>query len=119
MRRRELEEELKGALERNELYLVYQPKMMISTGTCYGFEALLRWKSEKRGFISPEIFIEIAEETGLIHSVGQFVIEEACKFSMELNRNRENKYKISVNVSAIQLLREDFMERFLETIVKY
>ncbi|MBN2222063.1 MAG: EAL domain-containing protein, partial [Vallitaleaceae bacterium] len=119
MRRRELEEELKGALERNELYLVYQPKMMIATGACYGFEALLRWKSEKRGFVSPEIFIDIAEETGLIHSIGQFVIEEACKFSTELNRSRENKYKISVNVSAIQLLREDFMEKFLETIVKY
>lgn len=119
MRRRELEEELKGAVEKNELYLVYQPKMLIETGECYGFEALLRWKSEKRGFISPEIFIEIAEETGLIHSIGQFVIEEACKFSKELNRDRDKKYKISVNVSAIQLLREDFMERFLETIVKY
>ncbi len=75
--RLELENQLRKALDRNELYLLYQPQVDLATGTIYGVEALIRWDSPTLGRISPVQFIPLAEETGLIIPIGDFVLREA------------------------------------------
>ncbi|MGB3199651.1 MAG: EAL domain-containing protein, partial [Nodosilinea sp.] len=74
-----LESALQGALERNELYLDYQPLIAIATGQIRGMEALLRWRHPERGLIPPDDFIPIAEDSGLILIIGEWVLQEACQ----------------------------------------
>ncbi|WP_050740486.1 bifunctional diguanylate cyclase/phosphodiesterase [Acetobacterium bakii] len=94
---------LKKASENSEFHLVYQPQIKIdSYGTrIFGAEALIRWTDENGQILMPDDFIQIAEETGLIIPIGQWVIEEACKTIAELNKLNK-KIHISVNVSIIQ-----------------
>ena len=77
--RRMLEHDLRHAIARDELRLVYQPQQEVQSGTVTGFEALLRWKHPTRGEISPAIFIPIAEETGAILEIGDWVLKTACR----------------------------------------
>ncbi|WP_419871541.1 EAL domain-containing protein [Candidatus Pristimantibacillus sp. PTI5] len=104
-----MENHLRKALKRNELVVYYQPQYSIHTGEIYGLEALVRWNSPKFGFVQPLDFIPLAEETGLIIPIGEWVLREACK----INRVREQQglaaLKISVNISARQLTQSDFV----------
>lgn len=102
--RRNLEQDLRTALEANQLHLVYQPQVSTANGEISGYEALLRWKHPVRGNISPAIFIPIAEESGLISQIGEWVLRTAC---LEV-ANWPNNVKISVNVSAIQFSNPSF-----------
>ena len=77
-RRYELEDDLKAAIEKNELHLVYQPKVCLLSGTIMSAEALLRWQHPKYGNISPMEFIPIAEANMSIIAIGQWVLEQAC-----------------------------------------
>jgi EAL domain-containing protein (putative c-di-GMP-specific phosphodiesterase class I) len=78
-RRLELEQDLRRALERKELELHYQPVINLCDGSLAGFEALLRWQHPTRGWIAPDIFVPVAEETGLIVPVGSWALREACR----------------------------------------
>ena len=96
--RRALEFDLRGALDRGELALAFQPVVEASDERVVGFEALLRWQHPKFGLVPPLKFIPIAEETGLIHVIGRWVIEEACRWAARW----PNDVRIAVNLSPVQ-----------------
>ncbi|MFV8828857.1 EAL domain-containing protein [Alkalihalobacterium sp. APHAB7] len=105
----ELENGLRKAIEQKELSLFYQPKVNIHSGHTYGVEALIRWKHPTLGIVSPVNFIPIAEKTGLIVPIGEWVLRTACeKAKMLLDQNI--KIRVSVNVSMVQLLQDDFVK---------
>jgi diguanylate cyclase (GGDEF)-like protein len=97
-----LELDLRGALDRNEYFLVYQPIFELETGAPLGVEALLRWQHPERGLVQPDAFIPLLEETKLIVDVGRWVINEAARQAQEWRLADRNMY-VSVNVSARQL----------------
>lgn len=100
--RRRLEDDLRHALIANELHLVFQPIVDMTAGKMVGAEALLRWPHPGQGMISPDVFIPLAEEIGLINQIGILVLEEACRHVSEWRNNGMDIY-ISVNVSAKQI----------------
>ncbi len=110
VRRMDLESELRLAIEKNELFLNYQPKVNLHTGEIVGAEALLRWDSEKYGMVSPVEFIPIAEETGIIWQIGEFVLQQACKQAGEWIAAYPSFESIAVNISGIQFNHSDLAE---------
>jgi diguanylate cyclase (GGDEF)-like protein/PAS domain S-box-containing protein len=98
-----LENELRHAINRGEFILHYQPWIDLATGTIGGVEALIRWVHPERGIISPTRFIPIAEETGLIIPIGEWVMRTACRFLEEIHRKGLGWFTMSVNVSGVQL----------------
>jgi diguanylate cyclase len=104
-----LREDLKLALERNQLEVYYQPQIDLKKDKVKGFEALLRWNHPKKGIVSPATFIPIAEETGIIAPIGEWVLREACKQVAEWNKKYNAEYRISVNLSLKQLYKNDFV----------
>ncbi len=102
--RAEIESDLRDAIARNELSLVYQPHVDTATETITGFEALLRWQHPMRGRVSPNHFISIAEESGLICEIGEWALYQACK---DLSRWPAN-INVSVNVSPLQFAKTEF-----------
>ena len=112
--RLELESELHGALENNEFYMVYQPQVSAKTGITTGVESLMRWNNPKHGEISPDRFIPLLEETGLIYSVGRWVITEVIKLVQLLDND---DVTFSINLSALQCSNHgllDFVELEIE-----
>jgi diguanylate cyclase (GGDEF)-like protein/PAS domain S-box-containing protein len=105
-----IESGLRVALERNEFSLHYQPKIDLSTGAVTGVEALLRWKHPERGFIPPAQFIPIAEDTGLILPIGNWVLREACKQSRAWLDAGFAPMPMAVNISAVEFRSKDFLE---------
>jgi diguanylate cyclase (GGDEF)-like protein/PAS domain S-box-containing protein len=103
--RRLLEHDLRHAIARDELRLVYQPQKVVQSCAVSGFEALLRWKHPTRGEISPAVFIPIAEETGSILQIGDWVLRTACREAASWTK----PLKIAVNVSAVQLYNASFV----------
>jgi diguanylate cyclase (GGDEF)-like protein/PAS domain S-box-containing protein len=106
-----LEVELREALERNELDIHYQPRIDTITGRPTAIEALLRWRHPTRGTVPPALFIPIAEETGLIESIGQWVLERACHDLRAWLDSGGEPLRVSVNLSPIQFAREELPER--------
>ncbi len=102
---------LRNAQERGELSLHYQPMVSLKEGNkVIGFEALLRWNSLEHGLVSPTRFIPLAEQSGLIHSIGQWVTEEACRFARKLSDMGHQNVHVAVNVSPCQLVAKDFID---------
>jgi diguanylate cyclase (GGDEF)-like protein len=97
-----LENQLRRAVERNEFVLYYQPKVDVSTGRITGAEALVRWKHPELGIVSPAKFIPIAEETGLIVEIGQWVLRTACAQTQTWVQLGLPRLSVSVNVSSLQ-----------------
>jgi diguanylate cyclase (GGDEF)-like protein len=116
--RLDLEQELLHALKRGELVLHYQPQYYLKNRKISGAEALLRWKSKKLGWISPEVFIPIAEETGVIVPIGYFVFQEACSEFMRWEKEGLNVDSISINISSLQFREEDMFEKIKNIILK-
>jgi diguanylate cyclase (GGDEF)-like protein/PAS domain S-box-containing protein len=114
-RKRRIEVELKEAIKRNELSLLYQPKVELETENVYGVEALIRWTHPMLGFISPAEFIPIAEESGIIQEIGHWVLHEALRQNNEWQKQGID-LRISVNVSALQFEDKYFVERVHQTL---
>jgi EAL domain-containing protein (putative c-di-GMP-specific phosphodiesterase class I) len=104
-----LESELRRAAERNELELHYQPKVLLHDGTIVGSEALLRWRHPQRGMVSPDQFIGIAEDTGMIVDIGKWVLREACRAAAEWNGEGRPLHKVAINLSARQFQSPDLV----------
>jgi diguanylate cyclase (GGDEF)-like protein/PAS domain S-box-containing protein len=104
------ENELRNAITNQEFQLVYQPKINLETGRMNGIEALLRWQHPEKGEISPAKFIPLAEETGLINSIGSFSLLQACKQNKEWQLAGYSPVCISVNISTQQLKHPDFID---------
>lgn len=109
---------LRMALERNELSLVYQPMLTLDEGRVTGVEALLRWKNAELGEIPPTVFIPLAEEAGLIVKIGEFVLFRACAQLRDWQHDGLHDITMSVNLSALQLLREDLTQRLCEILAE-
>lgn len=102
-----LENNLRRALTQNELEVYYQPKLCLKSARLVGLEALLRWHHPERGMISPDQFIGIAEETGLIIPIGKWVVRQACRASLELTALGLGQVQIAINLSAKQFTDPD------------
>ena len=109
IRKTELEKQLRKAIKNNEFILYYQPQVHLETRKIVSFEALIRWKNKELGWVSPGEFIGLAEETGLIVPIGEWVLRTACLQSKEWKSKGYVYDFISVNVSAIQLQNSDFV----------
>lgn len=103
-----LENDLKSALN-SQLYLEYQPQLHLETGDIISVEALLRWNHPERGFIPPLEFIPIAEESGLIIPIGQWIMETACRDTVALREKTGKNISVAVNLSIGQLYQKDFV----------
>ncbi|KAE9634523.1 EAL domain-containing protein [Defluviitalea raffinosedens] len=112
----QLEEDLRQALDHQEFVLCYQPQIDIMTGKIVGVEALIRWIHPTKGCISPAHFIPLAEETGLIVPIGEWVIRTACQQSAEWRKKGFRDVRISVNLSAKQFQQPDLVEMITKII---
>jgi diguanylate cyclase (GGDEF)-like protein/PAS domain S-box-containing protein len=108
-----LETELRVAVERGELEVEYQPIVELEGGRISGFEALVRWNHPRRGRLAPGEFVPFAERNGMIHRIGEFVLQAACRQVADWQRRypRPSPLSISVNVSGRELLQHDLVER--------
>jgi diguanylate cyclase (GGDEF)-like protein/PAS domain S-box-containing protein len=114
----QMESDLRRAIERKEFVLHYQPIVALETGTIAGFEALIRWQHPERGFIAPDEFISIAEETGLIIPIGQWVLEEACRqiHSWQEQFPQYPPLQISVNLSSKQFVNPKLIDQISQVM---
>ncbi len=111
-----IEKYLHSALDNNEFELCYQPQVDLETGKIAGFEALLRWDNPYLGKISPERFIKIAEENQLIIPIGKWVLQNACNFLGELQQQGYKNLSVSVNLSILQLMQNDFVDTVFQLL---
>ena len=102
--------ELMEAINQENFDLFYQPLIHPETGLVTGVEALIRWCHPQQGYISPAIFIPLAERTGQIISVGQWVLEKACLDIAEWNKTHNSQITVSVNISPLQFRRAGFLQ---------
>ncbi|SKB13653.1 Cyclic diguanylate phosphodiesterase (EAL) domain protein [Planktothrix sp. PCC 11201] len=113
----DLEVALRYALEREELELYYQPQVSLKTGNIIGAEALLRWKHPQKGRISPIKFIPIAEETGLIESIGEWVLSQACQHSQAWRSQGLGSLRVAVNLSGRQFQTPNLCQKLMEILL--
>ena len=111
-----IENELREAIECNQLVLHYQPQYGAATETISGFEALVRWQHPVRGLLMPDEFIPVAEETGLIERLDQWVLREACRQIKCWVENSHSDLRVSVNLSAAGLNRTQFIDTVAEIL---
>ena len=116
--RMSLEIELRQAIKNNEFVLYYQPKVNINTGAIEGVEALIRWQHPKKGLVPPDSFIPVAEETGLIVPIGEWVIKEAIRQLKEWQNNGLD-LAVSVNISSIQLKNLELSRLIKNNLIQY
>ncbi|WP_049621488.1 putative bifunctional diguanylate cyclase/phosphodiesterase [Frateuria defendens] len=107
---------LRHALHNNELRVVYQPQVDAASEDIVGMEALVRWESPELGPVSPGVFIPLAEETGLIVAIGEWVLRTACQQAQEWERRYGLRLRLGVNLSALQLMEADLLDAVGEAL---
>jgi EAL domain-containing protein (putative c-di-GMP-specific phosphodiesterase class I) len=115
----ELAQDLRRAVDRRELVLHYQPKFEAPNGPAIGAEALLRWEHPKLGLILPDDFIPLAEKTGLIVSIGEWVLDEACRQMREWHRAGRQNWTMAVNLSPVQFGHPDLIQMVRATLERH
>ncbi|TDO99923.1 bifunctional diguanylate cyclase/phosphodiesterase [Marinomonas balearica] len=105
-----IEDELVRVIGRGEMYICYQPQIDVNENKVYAVEALARWKNEKLGFVPPDSFISVAEETGFIHTLGLYLFKKACKGLVDEFPNGMNAPMLSFNVSPLQIFDPSFCD---------
>jgi len=108
-------QKLNSALANNEMFLNFQPIISVQNGDIHGFEVLIRWESEELGFVPPFTFVQVAEETGAIVEIGTWIFETACRYLKKMNEYNKDII-MSINVSAVQLKKSDFLDKVARTI---
>jgi len=116
--RLKLENALRRAIERNELTLEYQAQWEMPAQRLVGVEALVRWHHPERGSISPAEFIPVAEESGTIHAIGDWVLREACRQQATWRAAGHPPLRVAINISALQFRKQGFLERVREIIAE-
>jgi diguanylate cyclase (GGDEF)-like protein len=111
-----LETSLRAALEREEFLVYYQPRIEIASGRIVGMEALVRWRHPQLGLVSPSQFIPLAEETGLIVPIGEYVLQRACRQNREWQRRGLPPVAVSVNLSSVQFQRPELYDCVVRTL---
>lgn len=116
--RLQLENDLRRAIERQEFQLYYQPIVLLQTGQIVGFEALVRWQHPDRGLVTPDQFIPVAEETGMIVSIGKWVLSEACQqmHTWQAQFPNQSPLTISANLSSKQLLQPELVKQIQQIL---
>ena len=115
----ELERDLRSAVSNQQLELHYQPQFDLLSNALIGVEALLRWKHPTRGYIPPLQFIPVAEDSGLIVSIGEWVLRQACEQLSAWQRDSGLRFRVAVNVSALQFERHDLVESVSSALREY
>jgi EAL domain-containing protein (putative c-di-GMP-specific phosphodiesterase class I) len=124
LERHGLKEELRRAIEREQLTLYFQPIVALGTGQLVAEEALVRWEHPRRGLVEPDDFLPLAEETGLILSVGQYVLEQACQQARTWQLERDpadlnsRNVAVHVNLSAVELRDRHLATRVRQTLAR-
>ncbi|MDE6023980.1 MAG: bifunctional diguanylate cyclase/phosphodiesterase [Lachnospiraceae bacterium] len=118
-REKDIEKALRLAMDRDEFMVYYQPIYSIKKGKYNSAEALVRMNDEELGWVSPEDFIPIAEKNGLIVSMGEMILEKVCKFIHDYDIMETSIEYIEVNISSVQLMQLDFVERVKSILEKY
>ncbi len=118
LERTNIERDLQFAIKNNEFSLNYQPQIDLKSEKIISAEALIRWNHPERGFISPEIFIPIAEDNGLIERIGEWVLRTACAQFVSWKNNNIQLQRIAVNVSSRQFLQKDFISMITKILVE-
>jgi EAL domain-containing protein (putative c-di-GMP-specific phosphodiesterase class I) len=111
-----LERELRTALEHDQLFVHFQPLIDLHDWQPVGFEALLRWRHPRLGLVGPGLFIPLAEETGLIVAIGDFVIRAACDQARRWAAAGFGHFRVAVNLSVSHLQQENFVDRLAQTL---
>ena len=114
-----IETDLRHAVERDEFELLFQPIVDLAAGPISEFEALIRWRHPVDGLISPDDFIGVAEETGLIVPIGHWVLSEACRNIAEWQKDADRQLSVSVNLSAKQLMHPSLVSRLRELLKEH
>ncbi|NVJ67691.1 MAG: EAL domain-containing protein [Gammaproteobacteria bacterium] len=111
--------DLREAIEKGELTLVYQPKVSLRSKQVIGYEALMRWTNSENKTIEPSVFIKIAEDFSLVHKLGEWLINSVCKQLNDWRLSEQPIKKIAINISAKQLLRSDFVTEIIRVTNLY
>lgn len=117
--RLKLEGKMHGALQREEFSIMYQPQIDVASGSIIGAEALLRWNNQQLGQVSPVDFIPVAEQSGMIIDIGEYVIEESLKYLASIPKVGGKPFRMAVNISPRQLRNTNLVQFISDTIERY
>jgi diguanylate cyclase (GGDEF)-like protein/PAS domain S-box-containing protein len=112
----QVETDLRHAVERNEFEVLYQPIVTLETGAIHEFEALIRWQHPVHGMVTPDEFVGVAEETGLIVEIGQWILDQACRQIAKWQKSFSTELSVSVNLSAKQLMHPSLTKQIMHTL---